>query len=502
MTPTAMYLLYEEQAKELNRLSMRINRVLNALKVRGFYDGTMKGIQDILRADDNTFLPVKDVAALQDGKTLANSFTFMPLNDLVNVLQQLLMGREQCKNTIYEITGISDIMRGDTQASETFGAQKLKSQWGTQRLQRMQGYVQRYVRDCLRIMGELAGKHFGIDTFAAMTNLDYATPEQVQQAQQIADQLNQQFQQLPPTPGPPDPQTGQPGPPGPPQPTPQMQQAMQQVQTILAKPKWSDVIGLLRNDLQRNFRIDIETNSTIEANSQEDKQNVTEALQALSQMMQQFAPAVQAGAIPMATVKSMVMTVVRKFAFGREVEDAVSQIPDQLPPQPPDPSKAGPSPEEQQAKQAEAQLDIQTAQQKGQLLQQQGQLAQQKFGFDQAKMQREDQMAQANHQLKMAQISLSMQETQAKSLETQQKLAAAQASLQAQREKDQLGVQAAASKAQAAKQAANGKAAQAAPAQPDPTHELIRNLIAQMQRPKKITPVRGPDGKIAHLIAS
>jgi hypothetical protein len=192
-TPTQLYLLYEEQAKELNRISMRINRVLNAIKVRGFYDGTMKGLQELLRADDNTFLPVKDVAALQDGKNLANSFMFMPLNELITTLSQLWQGREQCKNTIYEITGISDIMRGDTQASETFGAQKLKSQWGTQRLQRMQGYVQRYVRDSLRIMAELAAKHFAVDTFAQMTDLDYATAEQVQWAQNTMQQLQQQM---------------------------------------------------------------------------------------------------------------------------------------------------------------------------------------------------------------------------------------------------------------------------------------------------------------------
>ena len=126
MTPTPMYILYEQQAKELNRLTTRINRILNALKVRGFYDGTMQGLQELLTKDDNTFIPVKQVASLQQGQNLTNSFTFMPLGELITVLQQLYLARDQLKGTIYELTGISDIMRGETVASETLGAQKLE----------------------------------------------------------------------------------------------------------------------------------------------------------------------------------------------------------------------------------------------------------------------------------------------------------------------------------------------------------------------------------------
>jgi hypothetical protein len=447
MTPTPMYILYEQQAKELNRLTMRINRILNALKVRGFYDGTMQGLQELLTKDDNTFIPVKQVAALQQGQNLTNSFTFMPLGELITVLQQLYMAREQLKGTIYELTGISDIMRGETVASETLGAQKLKSNYGGQRLSRMQRYVQRYARDCLRIMAEIGANHFAIDTWASMTNLDYATPQQVQQAMQTQQQLNQAMMAMqqqaamqppPPQAGPPGaPQPGAPppgppgmappgapppGPPQPPQPPPQMQQAMQQAQDVLSKPKWQDVYTLIHDNMLRDYRIDIETNSTLSADTDEDKQNVTEAVTAMSNMFQAFAPAVEKGAITMPVMKQMTLAVVRRFNFGRMLEDAVSAMPDQLPTPPPPPGT--PTPAEMQAKEAEAQQRIAEAQQKGQLMQQQQQLDAQKAQNDSAKMAREEEMAQKKHALTLMQIDAKMAETQMKTEATRQQAGA------------------------------------------------------------------------------
>jgi hypothetical protein len=359
MVPTPLYKLYEQQAKELNRLTMRINRVLNAMKVRGFYDGSIQGLKELLSADDNTLIAAKNVAALQDGKNLQNSIWMMPLNELIVVLQQLMMGREQCKNTIYEITGISDIMRGDTNASETFGAQNLKSQWGTLRLQRIQTLVQEYARQALQIMADLASGFFSIETFAGMTNLDFATPEEVQQAQQMMQQLQvmqmqmqQQAAMQPPSPG---------GPPAqPPQLPPQIMQAAQEAQATLAKPKWEEILALLKDDTLRCYRIDIETNSTINPKNKEQQQVMTEAMMALGQMFQNFGPAVQSGGLPMPALKAMTLAVMRRFEFGKEVEDALETMPDKLPQaQGPDPKQVEAMQKEMQQKEAEVQKQLQ-----------------------------------------------------------------------------------------------------------------------------------------------
>lgn len=434
LTPTPIYKTYEQQAKELNRVTQRINKIIEALKVRGFYDGTVGGLKDLLNKPDNTLIEAKNTAAMKDNQTMDRSIWLMPLDKLITVLQQLYIQREQVKGVIYEITGISDIIRGDTKASETFGAQQLKSQWGSLRLKKMQGMVQEYVRGCLRVMGELAGKHFSIETFASMTGLDFATPEQLQQAQQMQQAIQQaQMQQAqqaqmmaaqqpqmpqqpgaaqagpmggPPQAGPPqgqppqgDPAAAQAGPPQ----DPAMQQAMQEVQAILAKTKWADVVGLLKDDLLRDYRIDIETNSTISPNTQEDKELINDAMTAISTMYQSLLPAVQAGALTMPALKAMLLVVARRMQFGREVEDAINLMPEELPPPPPDPG--APTPGEIQAKEAKAQLDAQAAQLKMASDQKQAAADDQKRQLDMAAMQRDEELAQRKHQLTMQEMA-------------------------------------------------------------------------------------------------
>jgi hypothetical protein len=44
---------------------------------------------------------------------------------------------------IYEVTGISDIVRGQGNAQETATAQEIKSQWGSLRIRKLQKQIER-----------------------------------------------------------------------------------------------------------------------------------------------------------------------------------------------------------------------------------------------------------------------------------------------------------------------------------------------------------------------
>jgi len=248
---------------------------------------------------------------MQQGQTLEKAIWLMPLEKLVAVLQQLYVQRQQVKQVIYEITGISDILRGASVASETATAQNIKNQWGTLRLKKMQKQVARYVRDCLRIMGEIAMTKFSQQTLSQMTGLQFPTAQQKQQAQAMLQQLQMQAQQ-PQVPG------------QPPAPPPQILAAAQ-------LPSWEEVMGLLANDLQRNYRIDIETNSTVDAEATEDKANMGEFLNAVAQFMNGVAPLVQQGTMPFDAAKSILLAVTRRYRFGPEVEDELKKM---QPPQP------------------------------------------------------------------------------------------------------------------------------------------------------------------------
>lgn len=298
LRPTPMYALYKNQARELNRLTQRIHNITEAIKARGVYSSDMgETLGNILKGDDNTLVPAENSSTLAFEKGIGNAIWMWPVETLIQVLIQLYQAREKCKVVIYEITGIADIMRGASSASETLGAQQIKQSWGTLRLKRLQREIQRYSRDLLRMMLEIAATKFSEDTWAKMTGLPYTTTMVAQQLAQIAFAAQQSGQPL-------DPQT----------------------QAAMRQPKWADVLGMLRDDTQRAYRVDIETNSTIAPEASEDQQQITEMMTAMGQFLNGVAPLVAKGVMPFQIAQSMLLAISRRFQFGTEVEGFIQQM--------------------------------------------------------------------------------------------------------------------------------------------------------------------------------
>jgi hypothetical protein len=106
---------------------LRILTILTeALKRRGVYDASFQELQRLADAEDNAFIPVDNMAMLQAGGGLANVMQEAPLDNLIKALAQLYQSRQIVIQTIYEITGISDIMRGQSASRETATAQRIK----------------------------------------------------------------------------------------------------------------------------------------------------------------------------------------------------------------------------------------------------------------------------------------------------------------------------------------------------------------------------------------
>jgi hypothetical protein len=388
LVPVALYAMYEAQAKELNKVTVRIGKLINALKVRGLYDATVEGIDKVLQSEDNVLIPAENVAALlSQGNALEKAIWLFPIEKLIPVLQQLYLQRQQVKTVIYEITGIADIMRGTTQASETLGAQQLKNQWGTLRLKKAQKEVMRYCRECLRIITEIAVTKLSAQTLKSMTGLPYPMQSEKQQLQLQVQQVQQQYQQIT--------QVAQMQgrqPPPPPQIPPQVQQT-------LGTPTWEDLLALLQDDIQRNYRVDIETNSTVDAEATEDKKDIGELLNAISQFLNGVAPMIQDGTLPFGVAQGMLLAVVRRYRFGPELEDQLKQM------QAPQP-KADPKQAEQQQKAL--------AQQQQQLTQATAELEKQKqLAASSAQVTQQAQAAQLDMEKKAAMQEVAMAKKEA-----------------------------------------------------------------------------------------
>jgi hypothetical protein len=387
LIPVEPFRFYRDQANELDNITRRISGVIAACKVRGIYDSTITEMSNLMDASENMMVPAQDVLPLMQSGGLDKAIWMWPIEKIAGVLNELYNQREQIKKTIYEITGIADIMRGSTSASETLGAQQLKVQFGTMRLDDMGRDVQRYARDLVRIAAEIISEQFSPDSIAMMTDVKLPSQEQKMQAQQQAQMMAQQQQPIP-----------------------------SQLQEVLDKPTWNECIQVLRDDKQRSYRVDIETDSTISGDQAMDQKSVTELLQGISTFISNAGPAVAAGYLPLEAAKSMLMSAVRRFRMGREVEDALDMIGEDEPGAPGGGGGDAQQAAAQQAQQQEQAAAAQEAQMKMQMEQQGAQLKAQEL---QQKMQMETSSKEADLAMAEKELALKEREMSLKEFEAQ-----------------------------------------------------------------------------------
>ena len=278
LAPIPPYRLYKEQAEELNRVITKRNAIISALKVRGMYDASLgEDIPKMLNSENMELVPIRNKQQIEAAGGIGNAIWMMPLNDLASALNQLYEAEARIKNTIYEITGLADIMRGATSAgAQTATEQRIKSQWGSLRIQDLQRDVQRLARDLFRIKAEIIAEHYEPETMMKISGVELEDP--------------------------------------------QLAQA---------------VFTTMRDDKLRSYKIEIETDSTIQESVDRDMQGMSEVLQGIAQMFESLGPVVQAGAMPPEALQSLILGFIRKARLGRDVEDAFSQQGAiQQPPQP------------------------------------------------------------------------------------------------------------------------------------------------------------------------
>ena len=185
-TPVVPFAIYRKLADELDQISRRIIAITSGLKVRGIIVGEAADLERLAEAGDNELIPVANLEQLAQTGGIGNAIAWWPVDQAITVLRELYANREMTKNMIYEITGISDIVRGQGKASETATAQEIKSQWGSLRIRKLQRMVERHVRDVFVLCAEIIASKFSPETLQDMTGVELP-PEAAQVLSQPLD---------------------------------------------------------------------------------------------------------------------------------------------------------------------------------------------------------------------------------------------------------------------------------------------------------------------------
>lgn len=309
--PVPDYIEYQDQAQEIDDITARINAITKAIKVAGVYDSSAQGVERLLAEGvDNKLIPISQWAMFAEKGGLNGVISFLPLKDIVQALEALYAARDKVKHDLYEISGMSDIIRGEGDANETATGVKAKGQFATLRLNAMQGQVSRFCRDSVRIMGEIICTHFSLQSVMDISGIHLLTMEQKQAVQQF-----QQMAQMPQQPGmPPQP------PMQPPLDIAKLMADPEKLAELMQDPTWEEVHALMTNDTMRCFRIDIEVDSTIKADQEAERQNRVEFLQAAGGFIQQAVTIPNPELMPL--LMQMLMFGVRGFHAGKDLESA------------------------------------------------------------------------------------------------------------------------------------------------------------------------------------
>jgi hypothetical protein len=193
--PRPDYAMVQYQYEELNMLSTRMRLLTEALKVIGVYDKTAEGIQRMLgQAAMNQLIPVDNWAMFAEKGGIKGAIDWMPLEAIVQALTQMTVRKQALLQEIYEILGLSDLMRGQSVATETATAQQLKAQYGSARMQRVQTAIAEFVTSNSRTRGEIICLHWSPQTIMERSQAQYmlqADQPYVQKAVELLKSSNQ-----------------------------------------------------------------------------------------------------------------------------------------------------------------------------------------------------------------------------------------------------------------------------------------------------------------------
>jgi len=267
LEPVPLFRIYESQAHELNTVEARLHRLTRALKATGIYNGAnADDFANLASGSDGTLIPVKSLAEITGGSgSLAQQIVWMPIQQIAATIGELRLRKQELKQEIFELTGISDIIRGSSDPSESAAAARLKGGFGELRLRPLRDPIEQLFREFYRIAGELMAEKFDKTTFVKITGAD------------IDD----------------------------------------------------NVMALLKSDQLREFRIDVETDSTVQPNAEIQRGQATEfagvmsgLLSGVSDFLTGQPPQIQDIMAPV--VFETMKATVRQFKVGRSVEDELN----------------------------------------------------------------------------------------------------------------------------------------------------------------------------------
>lgn len=290
--PTAEYCLYEDLNKHLQKINRRTMNLTNkSIKHVTVANSAQEELQtQIKKATDG------DVVGVNQSPTLgaAQQVGALPIQEAIAVKNELKQDSVDIIDKIWEITGVSDIMRGGSNPLETATAQKQKGVFGTLRIQERQKRVQEFIKASFAKMSEAVCEFSTIEELKSITCLDLLTS---QEKAQLAFGIK----------------TGQ-------------VEITEDIKSSLIEPTWEEVKDGLTNDRMRGYTISVESTATVFDDVEAERKQIADLSQSTISLLNQSSQLIAASPSIIDLMEQFTIANLSTYKTGRNYTDNVKEL--------------------------------------------------------------------------------------------------------------------------------------------------------------------------------
>lgn len=298
LTPRPDATYHRDRLRKMARLDRRQDKLIEAVRVVGIYPGAKSAkLEKAFSGPDLALIPVDQFAAWAESGGLNGMISWLPIEQFVRAAQVMSQEKALEKQQYYEETGISDILRGASDPTETATAQRIKGHYAGVRVRERQRIVDDFVADAVRMIVELSCETLSTETMARIANIDLPQTEAQREAMAMAKGAG-------------DPRLAHWVDPG---------------------ASWESVRRVLSDDMQRGFSLSIETDRSLTESEDADAEARVAFLSTLANLVQQLMPIMQGGVVPASVLKALLLFGVRGFRKARTLESLIEGLPDAAP---------------------------------------------------------------------------------------------------------------------------------------------------------------------------
>lgn len=276
--PTPEFFQLLDMIEDLHNVFSKMVQTTKAIRTRLIYDASIEGLKEALNELGNTeAIGVSNLSQslASNGGSLAGVVQAIPVAELIEGLNQLYIALNQRLESIYKLSGTSDLLQGLTveNSGKTLGERQIEEKYATNQLYEFQRKMAEFVRAGYQLLCEMALKNFkdaSLDKYIIPQTL----PEKI-------------------------------------------------------KPLYRAALQLLKDDPER-FRVDLDTDSTIALNEQYDKQMRVELVNALTTALEKTATIAQTN-LPLVRVelhclKYLIQGFRQGKMFQAEITEAIDNV--------------------------------------------------------------------------------------------------------------------------------------------------------------------------------